>query len=164
MKFSFEAKIDKVGINPCVEVPFGVTAKMKSVKGYIRVKGEINTHPFKQTLVPVKGAEHRLYVNAPMLKGGNAAVGDTAKFVLEPDTTPRKKKNVSMVPLLKKKLILHKLSDTFDRLTASRKKDILSYLNSLKTDEALKRNVEKVITQLKKQKTDPDKSMNVRIP
>ena len=41
MKFSFDAKIYKVGINPCVDVPLHITGKMIPEKGYIPVKGKI---------------------------------------------------------------------------------------------------------------------------
>lgn len=41
MSFSFKAKIYKVGINPCVDVPNNITRKINK-KGYIPVKGTIN--------------------------------------------------------------------------------------------------------------------------
>jgi hypothetical protein len=164
MKLNFEAKIYKVGINPCVKVPLSLTRKMKPVKGYIRVKGKINNHPFKQTLVPVKEAEYRLYVNGPMLKGSDLTVGNKAHFIIEQDLASRSKKDLPMVRLLKQELTEHKLEDSFVELTVARKKDILKYLNSLKTDEALKRNIDKVIIQLKNKKADPEKNKNVRIP
>jgi hypothetical protein len=164
MKLNFEARIYKVGINPCVEVPLSLTQKMKPIKGFIRIKGKINNHPFKQTLVPVKGAEYRLYVNGPMLKGSNLAAGDNARFIIEQDKTLLTKKEHPMVRLLKQELFENKLENTFEELTASRKKDILKYLNSLKTDEALKRNIDKVIVQLQKKKVNPEKNINVRVP
>ena len=69
MKFSYSSKIYKVGINPCVEVPLRITAKMTAAKGYIPVKGKIKDHSFTQTFVPIKNAAYRLYVNGVMLKG-----------------------------------------------------------------------------------------------
>ena len=80
MAFSFKAKIYKVGINPVVEVPSRITAKLYPTRGYIRVSGKINKYFFKQTLVPVKGAPYRLFVNGEMLKGSQLLVGDVAHF------------------------------------------------------------------------------------
>jgi len=58
MKFRFEAKIDKVGINPCVKVPTRITRLMIPEKGYIPIKGKIEKYNFRQTLVPVRDAIH----------------------------------------------------------------------------------------------------------
>jgi hypothetical protein len=164
MKFSFEAKIYKVGINPCVKVPLSITGKMKPVKGFIQVRGKINNHAFRQTLVPVKDEEYRLYVNGPMLKGSHLTTGDTAQFIIRQDESLRKKKDFPMLGEFKKELSKDKLENIFEGLTASRKKDILKYLNSLKTKEALQRNIEKVILQLKNKKAEPGKNKNIRIP
>ncbi len=153
----FKARIYKVGINPCVEVPPSITKKMKPVKGFIPVTGKINGHTFTQTLVPVKDSPYRLYVNIPMLKGGKAAVGEVATFTLKQDFADRKI-DYSMVPALKKELTAHKLTAAFNALTASRKKDILKYLGSIKTKETLDKNIAKVIAQLKGSQS------NVRIP
>lgn len=43
----------------------------------------------------------------------------------------------------------HKLEQAFEALTPSRRKDILKYLAYLKTEETVRKNVEKVIGQLK---------------
>lgn len=150
MKFSFEANIYKVGINPCVDVPLHITKKMTPSKGYIPVKGKIKNHPFNQTLVTVKNAEYRLYVNGPMLKGSGTKLGDTVKFIIEQDHEP---KIIPMPEEFKRKLDQHKLLTAFNALTAGRQKEILRYLNFLKTEEALMRNIDKVIVSLKKKNT-----------
>jgi hypothetical protein len=152
-KFSFTATIYKVGINPCVKVPFRITKQMAPVKGYIPVKGTINGHPFIQTLVPVKNAEYRLYVNGPMLKGSQTKNGDTARFIIEQDFTPRGVETYRVPKSFTKRLNEEHLRRTFKLLTPTRQKEILKYLNYLKTEEALARNIEKVIEGLKK-KTD----------
>ncbi|MFZ1675935.1 MAG: DUF1905 domain-containing protein [Saprospiraceae bacterium] len=149
MEFRFKGEIYKVGINPCVDVPERITLKMKPLRGYIFVKGEINKHKFEQTLVSVKNGPYRLYVNGQMMKGGKVSIGDTAAFVLEENESPAIK-NVSMNSHLKSRLQETKLTSAFDQLIPSRKKEINKYLNYLKTDEALKRNVEKVVMMLKK--------------
>lgn len=150
MKFSFAATIYKVGINPCVTVPARITKKMIPSKGYIPIKGKINNHLFIQTLVPVKNTEYRLFVNGPMLKGANAQPGDSAKFIIEQDFASRTADDIEMPKEFKKRLDQNNLFATFKKLTDYRQKEILKYFNYLKTEEALQRNIIKVITELKK--------------
>ena len=150
MKFRFTATIYKAGINPCVKVPLRITKKMKAAKGYIPVKGKINNHFFTQTLVPVKNAGYRLYVNGSMLKGAGINVGDTVTFIIEQDLVPPAAANISMPNQFKKQLEENDLIKAFRALTPSRQKEILRYLNYLKTEEALLRNINKVIASLKK--------------
>lgn len=151
MKFSFEATIYKVGINPCVPVPLIITAKMKPVKGFIPIKGKIEDHAFVQTLVPIKDKGYRLYVNGPMLKGANVKLGDTVKFTIEQNFTPIV---VPMNPAFKKKLVENKLLGTFNALTPTRQKEVLKYLSFLKTEESLTRNINKIIKQLQQKQID----------
>ncbi|MFT3681731.1 MAG: YdeI/OmpD-associated family protein [Ferruginibacter sp.] len=149
MNYSFTATIYKVGINPCVAVPLKITRKMTAAKGYIPVKGEINGYPFTQTLVPVKNAEYRLFVNGLMLKGSDTKVGDTVRFTIEQNAEPPTAANIKMPAAFRKQLKEYDLTKAFKVLTPYRQKEILRYLNYLKTEEALQRNIKKIIIQLK---------------
>ncbi|MEO7984113.1 MAG: DUF1905 domain-containing protein [Bacteroidota bacterium] len=151
MKSSFTVTIYKTGINLCVDVPGSITTKMQAMKGYIPVKGTINGHSFIQTLVPVKNAPYRLFVNGPMLKGSGARLGDTVKFILERDITTRAE---PFPPALKKELKSNGLLVEFNMLIPAKQKEILRYLNHLKTEESLLRNIDKVIAQLKNKSAD----------
>lgn len=146
MRSKFTAIIYKTGINLCVDVPGRITSKMVAVKGYIPVKGEIEGHPYIQTLVPVKNGPYRLFVNSSMLKGSGTGPGDKARFSIEADAEPKKP---PMPDQFRKKLLEKKLMPTYSGLTPSRQKEILSYLNHLKTPEALARNIDKVILRLR---------------
>jgi hypothetical protein len=148
MEFSFKSKIYKVGINLCVEVPSKITAKLHPMRGYIPVSGKINKYPFKQTLVPVKDAPYRLFVNGGMLKGSGLKLGDTAHFSIEQDFDLRAR----TVSLPKEFKILMQAKGVYMRfkgLIPSRKKEILKYLSHLKSEDARLRNMYKVINQLK---------------
>lgn len=149
MIHSFKATIYKAGINPCVDVPKRITDNMLPIKGYIPVKGQIKNYSFRQTLVPVRNAEYRLFIKGTMLKGADAKVTETIKVAIEQDFEPRK---IPMPHLLKQKLVEHNLYIKFKRLAPSKQKEILNYLNYLKTEEALFRNIDKVIDRLKKKK------------
>ena len=154
MKFSFKAKIYKVGINPCVKVPARITKTMTTVKGYIPVKGMIEDHQFEQTLCPVKNDLYRLYVNGPMLKGGNVKVDQTVNFTIE-QAGKQKDSNIPMPAALKKKLKEHKFLKTFEALAPYRQKEILRYLNNIKTEATLLKNIERLINVLQGKATSP---------
>lgn len=157
MKYHFSAKIYKIGINWAVDVPAEISEKMAPEKGYIRIKGHINDFDFIQTLVPVKNAPYRLFVNLIMMKGGKTALGEIASFSIEQNFT-HVDKMYPMPKLLAEVLEHHQLMSDFNQLTPFRIKDILKYLSYVKTEETLKKNIEKVIIQLK------NKEANTRIP
>jgi hypothetical protein len=141
----FTARIDKVGINPCVDVPESVSQAF-GLRGSIPVQGTVDGHEFRSTLVPLGGGRHRLYINTAMRKGAGVDVGDTVTIEVELDTKPR------MLPepaQLSRALRDNPAAQTaWDALTPSRRKEILSYLNWLKRPESLQRNVEKTLAQL----------------
>jgi hypothetical protein len=154
MKFSFKAKIYKVGINPCVRVPQRISAKLVATNGYIPVKGTIRGFYFQQTLCPIKNDDYRLYVNGPMLKGSRHKVGQEAHFVIEQDITDRNKK-IEMPAALTQQLEKENLLNEFEQLAAFRKKEICRYINNLKTDETKERNAIKIVNALKGKATSP---------
>jgi hypothetical protein len=162
MKHRFKAKIYKTGINWCVDVPRAITKQMEPVKGYIKVTGKINGFVFSKSLVPVKDSPYRLFVNQVMMKGGKTALGEMAVFELEQvksDTSEHNELREYVMPdMLKRQLSKYKLLAAFSSSTPSRQKDILKYLNGVKTEETLQRNIEKVIDQLRRNEK------NVRIP
>lgn len=89
-QYRFKAEIYKTGINYCVDVPENITSEMTATKGYIKIKGSINTFLFNKSLVPVKNGPYRLFVNIQMLKGSNTTVGKTADFKIEQDFNVQK--------------------------------------------------------------------------
>ena len=150
---SFSANISKIGINPYVGVPedildsiFEQTGK---ARGPIPVRGTVNGKPFTQTLVRYQGA-WRLYINGIMRAAAGIDVGDPAHIRLEFDSKPRVEP-----PRLVDTLAKNKSAKTaFERLTPSRQKEILRYLNSMKTEESLERNIERVIKHLLGEETN----------
>jgi hypothetical protein len=149
MKFSFKAKIYKVGINPCVKVPLRITKTMEPKKGYIPINGTIEGRTFQQTLCPIKNEPYRLYVNGPMLKGSGMSLGKTARFVIEQDFSTRPRRDSIMTPEFRQLLVKSGVLKNFKELTAHRQKEVLRYLHYLKGDEAKKRNMKKAVDQLK---------------
>ena len=154
---TFQAVIYKTGINFAVDVPHTITNQLKAVKGYIRIKGTVNGAAFTKSLVPVKNSPYRLFVNMITLREARTQAGKRAVFVIEQDHTPIEK-DYEMPAWLQQKLTRLKLSDAFQQLTPSRRRDILRYLSSLKQEETIQRNVAKLIEQLRRGEK------NTRIP
>jgi len=146
----FSATIHKIGINPAVDPPAeeleAVFEQANRSKGPIPVRGTLNGIAFVQTLVKFRGT-WRLYINGPMLKDSGLKVGDTAKIDLEYDPIARE---VEMPA----KLLAALQKDTvagleFEKLTPSRRKEIMRYLGSLKSEAAIDKNIARVIHQLR---------------
>ncbi len=144
---TFRARIGKVGFNPYVDVPSRVSETF-GIRGNVPVRGTLDGVDFHSTLVPTGGMRHRLYVNGEMRASAGVDVGDEVRFALEYDDEPRR---VPVPPALAAALDADdRASAAFDGLLPSRRKEILRYLNSLKTPESLERNIAKVIRNLKK--------------
>jgi len=146
---NFTAKIIRLGINPCVVVPENVLKELfrqsGKTKGPIPVRGKLNGTEFIQTLVKYKGA-WRLYLNTPMRRNAGIDVGDTARVKIEVDKVPR---IIGMHPKLKNQLQKkRKAKSAFESLSPSRQKEIIRYINYLKTEESVERNVLKVMEYL----------------
>lgn len=146
---SFTATILIIGINPYVGLPEHVLATLFRQagrnKGPIPVRGRLNGKKFTQTLVKYHG-DWRLYLNTQMRQDAGLDVGDDAALEVEFDPEPR---IVPMHPKLARALSKNREAKAaFEKLVPSRQREILRYLNSIKTEESLVRNVEKVIQHL----------------
>ena len=147
VKFKFI--IYKIGINPVVDPPEKVLAKIfeqvgKS-SGPIPVRGKINGSEYIQTLMKYQGA-WRLYINGPMLKASGLGVGDKAEIEIEFDPRPREVKMVKELAAAFKKD--KAASSAYKKLAPSRQREILKYIGSLKSKEAREKNIKKVLRHL----------------
>ena len=146
---SFSAKINIIGINPYVLLPASVLKyvfqKAAKDKGAIPVRLKIGDKDFIQNLVKYSG-KWRLYLNGPMRIAANKDVGDNIEIEIDFDPAPR---TIPMHPKLKKAFKENKgANKAFDRLSPSRQKEILRYLNSLKSQESVDKNIQKAIAHL----------------
>jgi hypothetical protein len=142
----FSAKIFIIGINPYVLLPANILkeifAQAGKDKGHIPVQLIINDQKFIQHLIKYAG-KWRLYLNTPMRKIADATVGDIISIDIAYDVGVR---ITPMHPKLKSALSKNKIAnDIFDSLPPSRKKEIMRYINNLKTAESVERNVKKAI-------------------
>ncbi|MBV9963652.1 MAG: DUF1905 domain-containing protein [Parafilimonas sp.] len=143
---SFSAEIFKIGINPYVFVPDELLnylfRKAGKDKGSIPVHLTINKQKFIQHLVKYRG-EWRLYLNTPMRKAAGKDVGDIINIKIDFDEEER------ITPMHKKfELALNKNTKArhvFSTLPPSKQKEIMRYLNNLKSEESLNKNIERAI-------------------
>ena len=146
---SFSAAIHKIGINPYVYVPDDILNTLFKQagrsRGPIPIRGTINRKKFIQTLVKYQGA-WRLYVNGEMRRAAGVDVGDRVQLRLEFDPVERvEPRPAKFVHALSKNKAAKR---GFERLAPSRQKEILRYLNAMKTEISLERNIEKIIQHL----------------
>lgn len=147
---SFSAKIQIIGINPYVLVPSTILKyiiqKAGKDKGAIPVKLKIGGESFIQNLVKYSG-KWRLYLNGPMRKATGKDVGDTIEIKIDHDPNER---TTPMHPKLKSALNQNKEAKAaFDNLSQSRQKEILRYINFLKSEESVDKNIQRVISHLR---------------
>lgn len=146
---SFTATLEIIGINPFVFVPKEVLntifEKSGRNKSPIPVKGTVNGKEFKQNLMKYLG-EWRLYVNLIMLKNSPKRIGEIIEVVLEYDDSDR---SISIHPQLEKAIKESSLATkNFGKLIPSRKHELIRYINNLKTEASIQRNIEKIIRHL----------------
>ncbi|MGR3857327.1 YdeI/OmpD-associated family protein [Chryseobacterium indologenes] len=146
---SFSATLEIIGINPFVFVPEEILEtifeKSGRNKSPIAVKGTVNGKEFKQNLMKYLG-EWRLYVNLIMLKNSPKRIGEIIEVVLEYDDSDR---SIPIHPQLEKAIKESALAaENFEKLTPSRKNELVRYINNLKTEASIQRNIEKIIRHL----------------
>jgi hypothetical protein len=158
-RVSFSAVIHKEGINPYVDPPLGTGLKIGRGKGVIPVKVLLDGQPFQANLMPLgpqrtkagPGQHHRLYLNGLMRQAVGKDHRDKIRVVLQLDLKPRvEPMNPALARALKKDPQAQKV---FKGLSPSHQKELKRYLNHLKSQEALHRNVGKVMGYLRNAKT-----------
>lgn len=146
---SFSAKIYIIGINPYVLLPSSVLKyifqKAGKDKGAIPVQLKISDKDFIQNLVKYSG-KWRLYLNTPMRKAAGKDVGDIIDVKIDFDPKPR---TTPIHPKLKDAFKENnEAKQAFDRLSPSRQKEILRYINFLKSEESVDKNIQRAISHL----------------
>ena len=142
---TFEAALERTADRlrwVIARLPFDAS-KIWGKRGQIRIQGTINGFAFTATLFPDGQGHHFLIVNKKMLSGGKTAAGLTAKFRLQPDTTPR----ITVSPpaeLLRELGQSKRLLKFFESLSPSRRHEISKWIAQCKTSEARKRRAQRL--------------------
>jgi hypothetical protein len=136
---NFTTKLEIIGINPFVFIPEEILnhifEKAGKDKSPIPVKGTVNGKEFKQNLMKYLG-EWRLYVNLTMLKEVFVEFDDSDRSI---SIHPKLEEAIKESPFATK---------NFESLIPSRKLELIRYINNLKTEESINRNIEKIIRHL----------------
>ena len=146
---SFSAKIQIIGVNPYVLLPATllkyIFQKAGKDKGAMPIKIKIGTHDFIQNLVKYSG-KWRLYLNGPMRKTAGKDVGDRIDIQIDFDP---KQRATPIHPKLKKAFKENpNAKKAFEKLSPSRQKEILRYINFLKSEESVDKNIHRAIAHL----------------
>lgn len=149
MKNQFTAKLEIIGINPFVFLPDEVLNQIFETSGKnkspIPVKGTVNGKEFRQNLMKYLG-EWRLYINLTMLKNSPKRIGEMLEIFIEFDNSGR---TISIHPDLEKAIKENPVAlQNFENLIPSRRLELVRYINNLKTEASIQRNVEKIIRYL----------------
>ncbi|MFA4869997.1 MAG: YdeI/OmpD-associated family protein [Pedobacter sp.] len=146
MMFKFKAEIAMIGINPYVLLPEDVLTGIFELagkdKGAIPVCGMINETPYKQTLLKYSGL-WRLYINALMLKNSPKRIGEVINISIELDHSDR---TIKPHPKLMEALNQNQEAKAaYERLSPSLKKEIVRYIDNLKTEQSINSNITRAI-------------------
>jgi hypothetical protein len=147
--YTFSAEIGIIGVNPFVFVPDHILKALfiyaGKASGPIPVHGILNGKPYQQTLVRFRG-EWRLYINTTMLRNSPQHAGERIEITVAYD--PESRAIEPPEKFTKALLENAEAKAVFERLSASRKFEIVRYLSRLKSDDALERNIQKAILYL----------------
>lgn len=143
---TFTAEIFIIGVNPYVLLPPTLLQTILQAagkqKGPVPVRLLINEKEFTQTLVKFAG-EWRLYLNTPMRRTAGKDVGDNIAIGIKYDPEERA---TPVHPKLQEALDANrKAKEKFDSLPPSRQKEIARYINHLKSEASVGRNVLRTI-------------------
>lgn len=149
MKNQFTAKLEILGINPFVFLPNEILNEIFEASGKdkspIPVKGTVNDKEFRQNLMKYLG-EWRLYINLTMLKDSPKRIGEMIEVFVEFDNEER---IITMHPNLEKAIKENPVAlQSFENLIPSRKSELIRYINNLKNEASIQRNIEKIIRHL----------------
>ncbi|SHK38525.1 YdeI/OmpD-associated family protein [Chryseobacterium polytrichastri] len=149
MKNHFTSQLNIIGINPFVFIPEEILNEIFESSGRnkspIAVKGIVNGKEFTQNLMKYLG-EWRLYINLTMLKNSPKRIGETIEVAVEFDDADR---TISIHPQLDKAIRENPVTlKNFENLIPSRKLELIRYINNLKTEASIQRNIENIIKHL----------------
>jgi uncharacterized protein YdeI (YjbR/CyaY-like superfamily) len=128
-----------------VDVPFDVK-KTYGRGGTVPVTAKVNGFSYRTSLFPRKNGPHFLLLNKRILKGADAALGDTVKVEVELDT----EKRTATTPALLKKALVNDpdLLEYFESFSYSMRKYIGEFLTQPKSVEAKQRRLDQIVTTL----------------
>lgn len=150
---NFESEIEiRIG-NPYILVSKEQAEKIKKdwkkpLPVLIQISGEPNP-PWKINMMPVGNGDFYLYLHGDVRKASNTKVGDIVNVSIEFDKNYKNGPLHEMPTWFKNALNKNSLAqDNWNKLTPSRQKEVLRYFSWLKSDKAVQRNLDKMMSAL----------------
>jgi Bacteriocin-protection, YdeI or OmpD-Associated/Domain of unknown function (DUF1905) len=160
----FPARIHKVWIMRCVDVPRDVSTALRSVAGenalHIPVHGWIEGLPMKSTLVPRGGGCYRLHVHSRIWRKLRIDAGATVEVTLLLDAEPRE--------VVLPQDFAAGLADepralaTFNTLTTALRRQIVQYVDSAKHARTREKRIQLVVRRMHERAAKRKKKKNKR--
>jgi hypothetical protein len=128
-------------------VPFD-TVKEFGTRSQVRVKGTIDGHPYRSTLLPTGQGEHFLVVKSDIRKAIGKDAGEKVKVAMRPDSEPRS----VIVPddLLKAIEENARASAAFKKMAYSHQKAYVDWIEQAKGKETREARITKSIRMIVK--------------
>lgn len=155
MSVSITARIKIRGINPYLLVSAKHATALRDgwrqpMPVLVTLNGAPRT-PARVNLMPAGNGSFYLYLNGPLRQASKTGVGDRVVARVSFDAAYRGGPTHPMPPALAHGLREQpKRAAAWGELTPSRRKEILRYLAGLRSEDALERNIEKVLAMLSK--------------
>ena len=138
-------KPDATGSWTYFTLPFDAVAEYEK-KGHIKVKGKIDSHPFRSSLMPHGDGKHYLVVNRAIRESIGKSAGDMVTVVMGLDSAPR---TVTVPNDLKKTLEKNRsATDYFEAMAYSHKKTYVDWIEQAKKNETRERRILKAMNML----------------
>jgi hypothetical protein len=146
----FPAKIQKIWIMRCVDIPRDVSKAIRSVADgdplHIPVHGWIEGLPFKSTLVPRGGGSYRLHVHSRIWRRLRIDAGAAVEVTLLVDTEPRE---AVLPPDLAAGLAdAPRALAVFNTLTVALRRQIVLYVDAAKQVRTREKRVQLVVRRM----------------
>lgn len=147
----FAAKIQKIWIMRCVDIPRDVSKAIRNIGAgddplHIPVHGWIEGLPFKSTLVPRGGGSYRLHVHSRIWRKLRIDAGAAVEVTLLVDTEPRE---AVLPPDLAAGLAgTPRALATFNSLTVALRRQIVQYVDNAKQARTREKRVQLVVKRM----------------
>ena len=132
--YVFAAKIEKIWIMRCIDVPRDIGKAMRKEAGgnpkHIPVHGWIDGLPFENTLVPRGGGNYRFHLNSKIWRKLKIDAGDAVEVMMSLDHEPRE---AVITPDLAAELAsTPKALAAFNAVTPSLRRHIVGWIDQAK--------------------------------
>jgi hypothetical protein len=128
-------------------LPFD-SSKEFATKSLVRVKGTVDGHPFRSTLLPTGGGGHFLVVKSEVRKAIVKEAGETVTVTIEPDSEPRS----VLVPddLMKAIERDTRASAAFEKMARSHQKAYVEWVEQAKRQETREDRIKRALVLISK--------------